>query len=102
VVKNLVENAIEHNDTDAPLVVAFVNRTDAGPIRMAISDNGPGVPETERAVLATGDEDPLEHGSGMGLWTVKWGITRLGGDISFVKNEPRGTVVQLTLPAASD
>ena len=102
VVKNLVENTIEHNDTDAPLVVAFVNRTDAGPIRMAISDNGPGVPETERAVLATGDEDPLEHGSGMGLWTAKWGITRLGGDISFAENEPRGTVVELTLPAAGD
>lgn len=102
VLKNIVENAIEHNDTDPPLVVTSIDRPGTGTVRVAISDNGPGLPETERAVVATGDENPLEHGSGMGLWTVKWGITRIGGTVSFADNEPRGTVVELTLPAATE
>lgn len=34
-------------------------------------DDGPGIPEMERAVLETGEAvDPLYHGSGLGLWLV--------------------------------
>jgi signal transduction histidine kinase len=63
-----------------------------------VRDNGPGIPEDELVPLQEGTETPLKHGSGLGLWLVEWGISRLGGTIQFDANEPRGTVVWLRLP----
>ena len=97
VLRNVVENACEHNDADEPLVVVSADRTDDA-FRVAVGDNGPGIPEMERTVIDAGVEDPLEHGSGLGLWAVRWGVTRLGGRLSFADNEPRGTVVRIDLP----
>ncbi len=100
--RNVVENAAEHNDAEAPLVVASATRREDGTVCVAVSDNGPGIPETERAVVEAGTEDPLEHGSGLGLWSVKWGVTRMGGTLSFAENDPRGTVVRVDLPPATE
>lgn len=102
VVQNVVENACRHNDAASPLVVTSVERTTDGMIRLVTRDNGPGVPEGERLAVENGVEDPLEHGSGMGLWTVKWGATQMGGTVSFDDATPRGTAVQLCVPAVRD
>lgn len=40
----------------------------------------------------------LEHGSGLGLWLVKWGTERLGGQIEFTVED--GTTAILRLPPA--
>ena len=101
VLRNLVDNAAAHNDADEPIVVVSADTAPDG-LRIAVSDNGPGIPEHERAVLDAGREDPLEHGSSMGLWAVKWGVTRMGGSLSFSENDPRGSVVTLTVPVADE
>jgi len=44
-----------------------------------------------------GTETPLRHGSGIGLWIVKWGIDHLGGRISFAEREPQGTTVTVAV-----
>lgn len=41
---------------------------------------------------------PLEHGSGLGLWVAKWGVTRLGGTLSLERTEPRGTTATVRVP----
>lgn len=97
--RNVVENAAAHNDADDPLVVVSVDATADG-VTVAVADNGPGIPDHERAVVERGEEDPLEHGSGLGLWTTQWAITAAGGSLSFGENDPRGAVVTLSLPAA--
>ncbi len=101
VLDNLVENALAHNDAPTPVVTVSARETDGG-VRLAVSDNGPGLPEHERAVIEQGDETALEHGSGLGLWAVHWGVIRLGGELSFQENEPHGTVVTVDLPARPD
>ena len=98
VLDNLVENALVHNDAPTPVVTVSARVTDDS-VCLSVADNGPGIPEYERAVIEAGDEDSLEHGSGLGLWAVKWGVVRLGGDLSFEDREPDGTVVTLDLPA---
>lgn len=100
VVRNLVDNACRHNDAAEPLVVVSAERTDCGRVTVAVTDNGPGLPAVERRPIETGTERPLEHSSGLGLWTAHWGVKRMGGELSFGENEPRGTVVRLELPAA--
>lgn len=99
-VRNIVENAAAHNDADEPIVVISGDDED-DTLSLAVADNGPGIPEHERAVLERGEESDLEHGSGLGLWAVYWGVTRMGGDLSFAENDPRGSIVTVSLPGAT-
>ncbi len=94
-VRELAQNAVEARD-DATVAVEL-SRTDAGWIEVAVRDDGPGIPEMEANVLETGDETPLNHGQGLGLWMVHMILTRLGGDIS-VTSTTDGTTVRLQLP----
>jgi PAS domain S-box-containing protein len=100
VVDNLVDNALVHNDATTPVVTvsARVDDTSDDLLRLWVSDNGPGLPEQEREVLLEGEETQLQHGSGLGLWAVAWGIRRMGGELDFAENQPRGTVVGMRLP----
>jgi signal transduction histidine kinase len=98
---NLVENAIEHSDREQPRVelTAEVDATaDRYPTRISVADDGPGIPEREVEVIREGEETPLKHGSGVGLWVTNWAVTDLGGDLSFEDREPRGSVVRVRLP----
>ena len=101
---HLAQNAVVHNDTDSPRVVISVvtDREGAYPIELTVRDNGPGIPAHEWAAIEEGKETPLEHGSGLGLWAVRWGVTRLGGELRYEPNEPRGSVVRLRLPQADE
>jgi sensor histidine kinase regulating citrate/malate metabolism len=41
------------------------------------------------------------HGSGIGLWTIHWLVTRVGGTVSIADNDPTGTVVTVIVPRAA-
>lgn len=99
-VQNLVENAIEHND-GTPSIRVSVSVTDGNDPRVVIgiADNGPGIPEQERRILFEDGEQPVKHGSGLGLWLVKWIADYFDGEMWFESNEPQGTIVYLELPA---
>jgi signal transduction histidine kinase len=101
---HLAQNAVVHNDADDPRVVISVvtDREGAYPVEVTVRDNGPGIPAHEWAAIEEGKETPLEHGSGLGLWAVRWGVTRLGGELRYEPNEPRGSVVRLRLPQADE
>ena len=98
---HLVENAAEHNDAEEPIVVISGSRAEDSSLEIAVSDNGPGIPDHEQAVLDAGQEDQLQHGSGLGLWAVHWGVTQMGGRLAISDNDPRGTTVSLTVPAVA-
>ncbi|MBP1986179.1 sensor histidine kinase [Halolamina salifodinae] len=97
---NLVENAVEHNDRERPWVRvrASYDADRAYPLHIAVADDGPTIPDHERKVIEARTETPLKHGSGMGLWVVRWAVTQLGGEIGFTERDPRGTSVVLRLP----
>ncbi len=97
VLRNLIENAAEHNDADEPRVAVDVT-LDADTAVVEVRDNGPGIPDEERAVLRTGDETPLKHSNGLGLWLVNWGVQTMGGSVSVEPRDERGTVVRVEVP----
>lgn len=101
-IESLVDNAIEHNPADTPKVRIRATATDApGWALIAIEDNGPRIPESERTVIT--DEEaitPTQHGSGLGLWLVKWTVELLGGEISFDSSDLGGNSVRIRLPRA--
>jgi PAS domain S-box-containing protein len=99
-IMNLIDNAIEHNDRVAPqITVAIEPVTVEGVdyVEVAVTDNGPGIPESERRVFTEGTETPLSHGSGLGLWLTEWIVTRSNGHLEFEENDPRGTTVRIRL-----
>jgi len=90
-VRALLENAAEYNDPEDPQVTATVERD--GPT-LSVVDRGPGIPQGEVDVLEAERETPLQHGSGIGLWLVKWVADHSGADLSFDRS-PGGTTATL-------
>ncbi|WP_144920358.1 histidine kinase N-terminal 7TM domain-containing protein [Halorubrum salsamenti] len=101
VAESLCSNAVRHNDSEPPSVWLSAV-TDEGWVELSVADDGPGIDDAEREVLKRGTETPLEHGSGLGLWIVKWGVDQVGGSVSFAEREPRGTVVAVSVPIGGD
>ncbi|AGN01871.1 GAF sensor signal transduction histidine kinase [Salinarchaeum sp. Harcht-Bsk1] len=94
----LVENAVKHSGPE-PTVTVTVS-AENGTVTIAVADDGPGLPESERRVIADGSETPLVHGSGLGLWMVYWIVDNHDGAIEIDVED--GTTVTVTLPRRSD
>ena len=91
-----LENAVRYADST---VTIAVTTTTAG-CRIVISDDGPGIPTTELDSLAAGTETDLQHGRGLGLWQLKWGVDALNGELDF--DTADGTTIRITLPALGE
>jgi signal transduction histidine kinase len=102
VLTEVLENGIVHDPTDVPTVrirpaIPAEAPHDREQVGIAVVDDGPGIPDHELAVLEEGDETELEHGSGLGLWLVHWGVRALGGTVAFDVDDD-GTTVTVLLP----
>jgi len=97
-IEELVENGIEHNTADQPAVSISIQQTN-GLVSITVDDNGQGVPDEEWAVV-TGDSEisQLEHGSGLGLWLVRWVVEAYGGTLERDATV-EGGAVSIRLPA---
>lgn len=94
-IEELLRNAIVHGGEE-PNVRVRATRTD-GRVRLAVHDDGPGIPEQEREVLMGEQEiTPLTHGSGLGLWLVREVADASGGELEIEGGED-GTTVWLEL-----
>lgn len=92
---NLLENAVEHNESSSPRVRVTV---DAGPDRatVTVADDGPGLPAHEREVLTRSDETKLTHSTGVGLWLVRWIVRASGGELRAAESDLGGTAVSVS------
>lgn len=99
-IREVLENAVVHNDAEAPSVEVSVGRQD-GEVRVRVRDDGPGIPDQEQAIIVgNGDVTPLQHGSGLGLWVVKWVVDLFDGEVDIVNLAPHGSMVELRLRGA--
>ncbi len=93
--RQLVENAAEHNPAaDATVRVTLETTADAAVI--TIDDNGPGIPDNELTVLERGQEEVLDHGSGIGLWIVTLVVDEIDGAIQYDTGDD-GTTITLRI-----
>jgi PAS domain S-box-containing protein len=92
----LVDNAAKHAG-ESPSVGIELAETDTH-VEIRVRDEGPGLPELERSVLESGEETPLAHGRGLGLWLVYWIVTGVGGTVSVIEPQQLGSTVELRLP----
>jgi len=90
--ESAIDNAVTY--ADATVSITVDERPDGHGIR--IIDDGPGLPDHEIESLQSGMEAPLQHGSGLGLWQLKWAVMALNGQLSFDTDD--GTTVQIYVP----
>jgi PAS domain S-box-containing protein len=105
-VYELLENAVVHAEREDPSVEVRIRHTSRSPrdggtwVVLTIADNGPGIPELERAVVEDAStRTALDHGSGVGLW-VAWELVQLyEGELDLGRrSDGAGTVVHVRLP----
>lgn len=96
---NIIENAIEHNDTDHPRIEVSVEVAEAV-ATVRIADDGPGIPEEQKEAVFDLGESGSATGSGMGLFIAATLVEAFGGSIEIGDNEPRGSVFRVTLKRA--
>ncbi|MEA5389209.1 HAMP domain-containing sensor histidine kinase [Haloarculaceae archaeon H-GB11] len=102
VFRNLLKNAIQHNDSDVPRVTVTAT-TDDDTVRVRIADNGPGVPDERKdEIFGKGDKGLESQGTGIGLYLVKTLVGIYGGDVWVEDNEPEGAVFVVELNRAGD
>lgn len=96
-----IENAIVHSDDGTPTVEVIIGPSaNTGRVEIRIEDRNPVIEDVELdALFHHEDTTSLSHGSGVGLFVMKWCIESLGGEIRFERRDPRGNTVRFYLPS---
>lgn len=97
VFRNLINNAIQHNDSAEPRVEIRSTRTrDSVVVRVA--DDGPGIPAARKEqIFAQAEKGLGSEGTGMGLFLVHSLVTTFGGSVWIEDNEPKGAIFAVEL-----
>jgi PAS domain S-box-containing protein len=102
VLNNLIQNAIKYSPAGGSVQVQ-VERQDAT-VRVAVSDEGIGIPQAElpqlfqRFYRASNVDEGKMSGFGVGLYLVKEIVTLHGGTVDVVSEEGHGSTFLITLP----
>jgi len=100
VFRNLLTNAIEHNDKEVAKIRVSVTEHDQT-VRVRIADNGPGVPDDRTETIFGKGEKGLEsEGTGIGLYLVETLVDSYGGDVWVEDVDSKGAVFVVELPLA--
>jgi signal transduction histidine kinase len=102
VLNNLIQNAIKYSPAGG-VVQVDVERQDAI-VRVAVTDEGIGIPQAElprlfqRFYRASNVEEDKISGFGVGLYLVKEIVTLHGGTVGVMSEEGQGSTFLITLP----
>lgn len=95
-----LENAVRHSEEPAPVVEVDLGPSpNTGRVEIRVSDtNSPIAEEEIKALRDPANTRNVFHGSGVGLFVMKWCIESLGGEVKFERSESKGNTVYFYLP----
>ncbi|QZX98437.1 PAS domain S-box protein [Halobaculum rubrum] len=97
VFRNVLTNAVQHNDKEVPEVTVSATRDDETVV-IRVADNGPGISDARKSAIFDQGEMGLDsEGTGLGLYLVETLVARYGGDVQVEDNDPEGTVFVVRL-----
>ncbi|MFB6266725.1 MAG: PAS domain S-box protein, partial [Halodesulfurarchaeum sp.] len=97
--RELIENGVVHDPDPRPTVRVRAFE-DGDRAFIEVTDDGPGIPDGEWAVIEAGHETPVRHTSGIGLWMANWVVTTAGGTLQRRSCSDGGTTMRMSLPLA--
>jgi signal transduction histidine kinase len=104
ILSNLVDNAIKHSPAGGEVVVEIArDRGETGLVRLAVTDQGPGIPpdERQRVFERFYRADSTQPGVGLGLSIVAEAVGQVGGSIALdTADSGRGLRAVIRLHAA--
>ncbi len=105
VLLNLLTNAIKYNHLGGRVTVA-VERSDAGRVRIAVRDTGPGIPAAQLELIFQPFErlDAMQSGvdgTGLGLPLARALMKAMGGTLDVESRVGEGSTFWVELPATS-
>jgi two-component system sensor histidine kinase MprB len=96
---NVLDNAVKWGPPGEPITVVLTGG------ELTVADRGPGVPESERALVFErfwrSPNARSQRGSGLGLAIVRQVVSAHAGTVRLDENPGGGTLVRLTLPAVA-
>ncbi len=99
---NLIDNALNHGASTRPRVTVGLEAL-ASHVNLAVSDNGPGIPDEEKVrVFERFQRRNTSRGSGLGLSIVSAIVRAHQGSIQARDNRPQGTRMLVQLPRRAD
>ena len=100
-INNLLDNALKYTPTGGRVTLAA--RAESGAAVLTVTDNGPGVPEAERAAIFRRlyrlDSSRSQRGFGLGLSLVKAIVEAHGGTVAVEDAPGGGACFEVRLPA---
>jgi len=101
VLLNILMNAIQAVPDGATITVATGTNPERSEVEIAISDDGPGIPDSVRGKIFDPffTTKPQGVGTGLGLWITYNVIQEHQGRIDLETEDGRGTTFRITLPA---
>jgi signal transduction histidine kinase len=95
---NLILNAIDAVGADGHIELGVERVADG--VKVAVQDNGCGIPPEAAGRLFQPYYTTKEHGTGLGLFVTRKLLAELGGTITFTSTPGLGTVFHVVLPLA--
>ncbi len=103
VLRNLLENALKYGGDQ----ILVDGESDGNYFRMVVTDNGPGVPESDQERIfdhfeqLTKGDSRISQGVGLGLPIARKLVRAMGGDLWYEARFPTGSRFCFTLPLAN-
>lgn len=110
ILRNIFSNAIKYTPSNGNIAVSIKHHKDKlhknskGSVLLEVADSGYGIPIDQqndvftKMFRATNVKAKDTDGTGLGLYTVKSLLERVGGKIWFESEEDKGTVILVLLP----
>ena len=95
---NVIDNAIEAIQQHGVIEISTQYEPSNSLVRLVVSDDGPGIPPSERDKLFLPYYSTKRRGSGLGLAIVRRIVAEHGGSIDVSDNVPHGTRFAIELP----
>jgi len=102
VISNLVDNAIKYSNENS--IIKFVAKKENHNFVLQVIDEGIGIDEKEQKQIFSkfyrvgNEEIRTQKGSGLGLFIASEFLKLHHGSIIYLKNQPKGSIFQITLP----
>lgn len=100
ILRNLVGNAFKFTPSGGSIMVKATVKD--GAMHLDVADTGVGIPEEDAPYIFDmfyqGKESSFTASTGIGLPYVREMVQQMGGTITALNNEPRGTIMHMVLP----